>query len=131
MLPAGLGFIQLCADRRFHRSTMKAFEELAGLEPDGYWIEAQPGGAPSWSDATPAVGLAYELGVTHMAWAAHGDECLGYRLLSDDTLRELVAETARRRASELPAATHYGLFAHADEVELVIKIESSDVKIGL
>ena len=126
MVPAELGFLQLCADRRFHRPIMEAFEELAGLEPDGYWIEAQPGGAPSWSDATPAVVLAYELGVAHMAWAAHGDECLGFPGLADATLRDRVADTARARASEFRSATHYALFAHAEEVELVLKIEASE-----
>jgi hypothetical protein len=108
---------------------MKTFEELAGLDADGYWIEARPGGAPSWSDTTDAASLVYELGAVHMAWAAHGDDCLGFPGLSNDELRERVAETVRTRAPEFPAATHYGLFAYADEVELVVKIEASDVKI--
>ena len=124
MAPA-LGFIQLCADRRFHRKTMEAFEELSGLDADGYWIEAQPGGAPSWRDATPAAELASSGGVAHMAWTAHGDECGGFPGLSNDELRNKVASTARQRASEFPSATHYGLFAHDGQVELVVKIEAT------
>jgi hypothetical protein len=118
-----LGFIQLCSDRRFHTSVMRAFESAAGLSPDGYWIEARPGGAPSWADETDAARLAYYEGAAHMAWAAHGDECGGFPGSSNADLREKVARTVRKRAPEFPLAMHYGLFASGDEVELVLKIE--------
>jgi hypothetical protein len=118
-----LGFIQLCSDRRFHTSVMKAFESAAGLAPDRYWIEARPGGAPSWADETDAARLAYDEGAAHMAWAAHGDECGGFPGTSNAHLREKVAETVRKRAPDFPLATHYGLFAYGGEVELVLKIE--------
>jgi len=119
----GLGFIQLCSDRRFHTKVMKAFEGTAGLGSDGYWIEARPGGAPSWAASTDAARLAYDEGVAHMAWAAHGDECGGFPGLSNADLREKVTETVRQRASEFPLAAHYGLFAFGGEVELVLKID--------
>lgn len=72
------GYLQLCSDLRFHRATMLAFEQATGLAADAYWIEARPGGAPSWGDNTRAARLAHRRGAVYMGWAAHGDECLGF-----------------------------------------------------
>jgi hypothetical protein len=119
---AGLGFVQLCSDRRFHMMVMEKFEDVAGLDPDGYWIEARPGGAPSWADNTRASRLAYGEGAAHMAWAAHGDRCGGFPGVSNSDLRDKLTRTVRKRAAEFPRASHYGLFAHGDDVELVLRI---------
>ena len=70
-----LGYLQLCADRRFHYLTMTAFEEATGLEPEQYWIEARSGGAPAYADRTRAARFAYHEGASHFGWAAHGDVC--------------------------------------------------------
>jgi hypothetical protein len=41
------GFLQLCADRRFHRLIQQAFKEDAGLASrEDYWIHADAGGTP-------------------------------------------------------------------------------------
>lgn len=120
------GFLQLCADRRFHLKVMRAFEELAALEPTGYWIEARAGGAPSWADQSEVGRLAYGEGAAHMGWAAHGDECAGFPGESNADLRTKLEHTVRKRASEFPLAAHYGLFAHADTVEVVARIEPSE-----
>ena len=106
-----LGFLPLCAERRFHRRVMEAFERVTGLGPDGYWIEARPGGAPSWDDNTRGARLAHQAGATHMGWAAHGDVCLGFPGKSNAELRRMLERTARRRAEEFPHARHYLLFA--------------------
>jgi hypothetical protein len=112
-----LGFLQLCADRRFHRRTMDEFERASGLASDGYWIEAVVGGAPSETLRTRAADFARSKGATHMAWAAHGDECGGYPDTPNDRLRELLAEIAERRRRDYPDATHYVFFATAAGVE--------------
>jgi hypothetical protein len=112
------GYLQLCADLRYHRATMTAFERATGLPADGYWIEARPGGAPSWSDNTRGARLAHERGATHMGWAAHGDECLGLRGESDEQIRRRLERTVRARAADFPDARHYGLFGVAGEVEV-------------
>jgi hypothetical protein len=105
------GFLQLCSERRFHRAVMDAFEDATGLRSDEYWIEARPGGAPSWRDNTRAARLAHRNGARYMGWAAHGDLCLGFPDSSDDELAASLARAARRRAEEFPRAQHFELFA--------------------
>ena len=114
-----LGFLQLCAERRFHRATMQAFEEATGLRPDEYWIEARAGGSPSWDDNTRTGRTAFRMGARHMGWSAHGDRCLRYPELSDAELRARLERVALRRAEEFPAARHYLLFALPGSVEVV------------
>jgi hypothetical protein len=109
--PLAKGFLQLCADRRFHLLVMEAFEEAAGLQPDEYYIEARPGGAPSWRDATSTGRIAYRKGARMMGWAAHGDRCLGFPGLGNDEVRAKLEEAARRRSGDFPEATHFLLFA--------------------
>jgi hypothetical protein len=97
---------------------MLAFEEVTGLAPDEYWIEARPGGSPSWADNTKVARLAYREGADHMGWAAHGDRCAGFPGLGNDDLRRKLERTARKRASEFPRARHYELFAAGGEIEV-------------
>ena len=113
------GFLQLCADRRFHRLTMQEFERLTGLGPGEYWIEARAGGAPSWSDNTKTARYAYKEGARFMGWAAHGDKCGGFPGVSNDEMRGKVERAMRSRMDEFPEAEHFALFAHGAEVEVV------------
>jgi hypothetical protein len=113
-----LGYLQLCAERRFHRAVMEAFEQETGLRPDEYWIEARPGGAPSWSDNTKGARLAHRNGARFMGWAGHGDVCLGFPGATDETLRRKLLGTASRRAEEFPRAVHLALFALPSGVEV-------------
>jgi len=113
-----LGFLQLCAERRFHRAVMEAFERETGLNVDEYWIEARAGGAPSWADNTKTARIAHRNGARFMGWAAHGDVCLGFPGDGDDTLRIRVQRTAARRAEEFPRAVHVVLFALPSGVEV-------------
>ena len=119
--PTVFGFLQLCADRRFHRPTMTKFEEETGLEPGDYWIEAQAGGAPSWDRPTKTAEYAYEHGLKAMGWAAHGDGCGGFPGVPDDVLREMLVTTARARKADFPrAGLHYMLFGRkGGEIEVV------------
>lgn len=113
-----LGFLQLCAERRFHRAVMDAFEHETGLGPDDYWIEARAGGAPSWADNTRTARIAQRSGARFMGWATHGDVCLGFPGEPDDALRERLQRVARRRAEEFPRAAHVVLFAVPGNVEV-------------
>ena len=113
-----LGFLQLCAERRFHRVVMEAFERETGLRPDEYWIEARPGGSPSWADNTKGSRLAHGGGARLMGWSAHGDVCLGFPGVDDATLRRRLHAVAARRAEEFPAAEHFALFALPGKVEV-------------
>ena len=116
--PPRLGFLQLCADRRYHRKTMLAFERATGLRPDEYWIEARSGGAPAYQAATRAARVAYREGARHMGWAAHGDRCRGFHGASDHEMRQKLGRAARARAGDFRLATHYELFGEGGEVEV-------------
>jgi hypothetical protein len=111
-----LGFLQLCADRRFHRKTMLAFETATGLRPDEYWIEARAGGAPAYADKTRAARLAYRQGATVMGWAAHGDRCGGFYGASNEEMRRKLNRAARARMNDFPGAEHYELFGESRNV---------------
>jgi hypothetical protein len=113
-----LGYLQLCAERRFHRPVMEAFEQATGLRPDEYWIEARAGGAPSWADNTRVARTAVRHGARIMGWAGHGAVCLGFPGESDDRLRARLAGTARKRAEEFPRCEHLALFALPGGVEV-------------
>lgn len=114
-----LGFLQLCAERRFHRAVMEAFERETGLRPQEYWIEARPGGAPSWPDNTKGARIAHRAGARLMGWAAHGDVCLGFPGESDGSLRRKLLRVAELRAAEFPQAAHLALFALPGGVEVI------------
>jgi hypothetical protein len=111
------GFLQLCADRRYHRKTMEAFERATGLAPDEYWIEATAGGAPAFEGPTATAEFAYEKGARVMGWAAHGEGCGGFPGLADDALRTKLAESAAGRAALFAEAEHWTLFAAGGRVE--------------
>ena len=112
-----LGFLQLCADRRFHRLTMEAFEEAAGLSPTAYWIEAVAGGAPAVALRTRAAELARARGATVMGWAAHGDGCGGFPQADDARIRAMLETTVARRRLEYPQAEHLVFFATGRRVK--------------
>ena len=112
-----LGFLQLCADRRFHRVIMEAFEQAAGLAPDGYWIEAIVGGAPGQALRSRAADFARSKGATQLAWSAHGDACGGFPDTPNERLREMLERTVERRRVEYPDATHYVFFATERRIE--------------
>lgn len=114
-----LGFIQLCADRRFHRATMDAFEACAGLAPDEYWIEASAGGAAAIDHPTATAKFAYEQGARLMGWAAHGDRCGGFPGRPNADIRARLKDSALARAKEFPDAEHWLLFGQGGSVEVV------------
>ena len=111
-----LGFLQLCADRRFHRATMLAFEEATGLAPTAYWIEAASGGAPGQALRTRALEHAHRQGARVMGWAAHGDGCGGFPDVGDDRLRAMLETTLARRRVEYPDAEHLAFFGSGSRV---------------
>ena len=112
------GFLQLCSDRRYHVKVMEAFEDAADIESDQYYIEARPGGAPSWSDGTRIGRFAYKHGAGFMGWAAHGDRCLGFRGASNEQIRKKLEHIARKRRDDFPRARHFVIFGEGGEVEL-------------
>jgi len=109
-----LGFLQLCADRRFHSSIQQKFQADAELgSPESYWIHADAGGTPKMECQTTAPDYCYyKKGVRKMGWSAHGNGCGGFgEHVPDDVIRNELNEIARRRAADYEDATHYIYFA--------------------
>lgn len=114
-----LGFLQLCADRRFHRRTMDAFEEAASLgSSDLYWIEASAGGAAGFDDVTVTARFAHDNGARKMGWAAHGTGCGGFPGSSDDEVKGALKAQTAKRVEEFPDAEHWFIFATEDGIEV-------------
>ena len=112
------GFLQLCADRRYHRMTMAAFEEATGLGPDEYWIEASAGGAPGLGVSTDTARFAYGQGARVMGWAAHGDQCGGFPGLDNEEILAKLRTMVSDLAPDFPEATHWILFGAGGRVEV-------------
>lgn len=108
-----MGFLQLCADRRFHRCLMERFQLDARLESSlAYWIHADAGGTPAMAELTTAPNYCYYTkGVKFMGWSAHGDGCGGFPNADDDEIREALAKTAKEKIAAYPKASHFVYFA--------------------
>lgn len=109
-----LGFLQMCADRRFHAKMEEEFRRLTGLSETDYWIEATAGGAPAISDPKTA-DYADSHGARFMGWAAHGTNCGGFPGISDESMEARLDETIRDRQSRYPDATHLKIFSTDQE----------------
>lgn len=110
---APLGFLQLCADRRFHRELQERFQEDAGLaSPDDYWIHADAGGTPKMEcERTAPDYCYYDKEVRSMGWSAHGAICGGFGPnVPDEVIEEALLVVARRKVEEYPRARHFIYF---------------------
>lgn len=108
-----MGFLQLCADRRFHSCLQKRFQYDAGLDsPLKYWIHADAGGTPRMADLVDAPNYCYYTkGVKFMGWSAHGDGCGGFPDVGDDEIRKLLDKVAQEKVATYPKARHFVYFA--------------------
>ncbi|HEY0365289.1 MAG TPA: hypothetical protein VGC73_02380 [Pyrinomonadaceae bacterium] len=113
-IPVILGFLQLCADRRFHRLIQDQFQKDARLPtPEDYWIHADAGGTPKMECARTAPDYCYHTkGARKMGWSAHGDNCGGFGSnVPDDVIKQALLVIARRKVEEYPDAEHFIYFA--------------------
>ncbi|MBI4100504.1 hypothetical protein HY439_02075 [Candidatus Microgenomates bacterium] len=104
------GFLQMCADRRFHSEVEEKFQEATGLPATGYWIEATAGGAPA-IDSTKTADYAYAHGARQMGWAAHGSNCGGFPGVGDGQMRVSLEKTVKTRMERYPDAQHFQIFS--------------------
>jgi hypothetical protein len=110
------GFLQLCADRRFHRDIQEKFQRDANLaSPTDYWIHADAGGTPKMERQTTAPNYCYyDKGVRLMGWSAHGDKCGGFgEDVPDEVIWQALNFAVERRVREYPEATHFVYFVTA------------------
>lgn len=107
------GFLQMCADRRFHNLIQKEFKRDAGLSSrEDYWIHADAGGTPKMADLTIAPDYCYgKKEVRLMGWAAHGDICGGFGDdVGDDEIMQALCKTMQQKVRDYPLATHFIYF---------------------
>jgi len=107
------GFLQMCADRRFHALIQKEFKKDAGLSTrEDYWIHADAGGTPKMADLTIAPDYCYgKKKVRLMGWAAHGDICGGFGdHVGDDEIMLALCKTMQQKVRDYPEATHFIYF---------------------
>jgi len=111
--PPILGFLQLCADRRFHRCIQEKLQEHAKLPSrEAYWIHADAGGTPRMADQKLAPNYCYfDQNVRLMGWSAHGDKCGGFPNIPDSEIEELLLETVADKVLDYPEARHFVYFA--------------------
>ena len=113
-IPPLLGFLQLCADRRFHRCLQEQFQKDTGVNtPEDYWIHADAGGTPKMECQRTAPDYCYyDMGVRLMGWSAHGDICGGFGPdASDEVIQRALIVIAHRKMEEYPEAAHFIYFA--------------------
>ena len=113
-IPPLLGFLQLCADRRFHRCIQERFQKDAYLNSaEDYWIHADAGGTPKMECQRTAPDYCYyDKKVRLMGWAAHGDICGGFGPnVPDEVIQQALVVVSRRKIEEYPEARHFVYFA--------------------
>lgn len=107
------GFLQLCADRRFHSLIQAEFQKDAKLKsPEDYWIHADAGGTPKMECQIVAPDYCYyEKKVRLMGWAAHGAICGGFGPnVPDDEIQEALLATVELKKRRYKDAEHFVYF---------------------
>jgi hypothetical protein len=108
------GFLQLCADRRFHMPIQQQFKKDANLSSrEDYWIHADAGGTPKMASQRVTPNYCYgSKGVRLMGWSAHGAGCGGFgEQVPDDVIRRALCETMQTNVRQYPLAKHFIYFA--------------------
>lgn len=117
------GFLQLCADRRFHKCIQRAFKEDAGLTSrEDYWIHADAGGTPKMECQRITPDYCYiNKEVRLMGWSAHGDGCGGFgEEVPDEVIKRELCNTMQRNVRKYSLATHFIYFATVRDEETVL-----------
>ncbi len=107
------GFLQLCADRRFHKYIQQRFKKDAKLTSrEDYWIHADAGGTPKMAKQRITPDYCYKKkGVRLMGWSAHGDNCGGFGDgVEDIEIRRALCKTMQKKVKEYPEAKHFIYF---------------------
>jgi hypothetical protein len=117
------GFLQLCADRRFHKCIQRAFKEDAGLTSrEDYWIHADAGGTPKMECQRITPDYCYiNKEVRLMGWSAHGTGCGGFgEEVPDEVIKRELCNTMQRNVRKYPLATHFIYFVTVRNEETVL-----------
>ncbi|MDT5270901.1 MAG: hypothetical protein QOH49_3087 [Acidobacteriota bacterium] len=107
------GFLQLCADRRFHQLIQQEFKKDAQLSSrEDYWIHADAGGTPKMAGQRVTPNYCYhQKDVRLMGWSAHGAGCGGFgEKVPDDVIMADLCKTMQTNVREYPLAKHFIYF---------------------
>jgi hypothetical protein len=107
------GFLQLCADRRFHQCIQQEFKKDAKLTSrEDYWIHADAGGTPKMESQRITPDYCYiNKKVRLMGWSAHGAGCGGFgEEVPDDVIKRELCNTMQRNVRKYPLAKHFIYF---------------------
>lgn len=121
--PPAKGFLQLCADRRFHKCIQQAFKEDAGLTSrEDYWIHADAGGTPKMECQRITPDYCYiNKTVRLMGWSAHGAGCGGFgEEVPDEVIKRELCSTMQRNVRKYSLAKHFIYFVTMRNEETVL-----------
>ena len=107
------GFLQMCADRRFHKLIQQEFKKDAKLPSrEDYWIHADAGGTPKMAAQKVTPDYCYnKKDVRLMGWSAHGHNCGGFGDGVDDIeIRGALCTTMQKNVKDYPEAKHFIYF---------------------
>jgi hypothetical protein len=117
------GFLQVCADRRFHKLIQQEFKKDAGLDSrEDYWIHADAGGTPKMEGQRVTPEYCYgPKRVRLMGWSAHGDKCGGFgEHVKDEVIKQALCETMQRNVKLYREAKHFIYFVTIENGETVL-----------
>jgi hypothetical protein len=117
------GFLQLCADRRFHSLIQQGFKKDANLSSrDDYWIHADAGGTPKMMDQRVTPDYCYvNKNVRLMGWSAHGAGCGGFgEEVPDEVIMNALCKSMQVNVRKYPLAKHFIYFVTVREEETVV-----------
>ena len=117
------GFLQLCADRRFHKLIQQEFKKDAGLTSrEDYWIHADAGGTPKMECQRVTPNYCYnDKEVRLMGWSAHGDKCGGFgEHVKDEVIKQALCETMQWNVRAYREAKHFIYFVTIENGETVV-----------
>ncbi len=117
------GFLQLCADRRFHSLIQQGFKKDANLSSrDDYWIHADAGGTPKMMDQRVTPDYCYvNKNVRLMGWSAHGAGCGGFgEEVPDEVIMSALCKSMQVNVRKYPLAKHFIYFVTVREEETVV-----------
>lgn len=119
----GKGFLQLCADRRFHSLIQQEFKKDAKLSSrEDYWIHADAGGTPKMVDQRVTPDYCYiNKRVRLMGWSAHGDGCGGFgEEVPDDVIMAALCKSMQVNVKKYSLAKHFIYFVTIRNEQTVV-----------
>lgn len=117
-----LGFLSICADKRFWEIQTKKISQKLNLSPAQFWLDARAGGAGKLVQEKnfAAPDHAYHQGARTMVWGMHGDKCGGFPGLTNKQLKKIHQDIIPTVKSRYPKATHYLIWSQETPSQTIL-----------